>query len=400
MKKILFVHHSTGVGGAPISMIETIRALNPQKYRAEVLLLRDSVVGELLEAHNIPYSIAKGFFYSKVYRPFIHITPSYISWFRPVRLIISLIIWMLSRYFFASRLLSQYGYDIIHLNSLVLTDFLCAGAAKGNVVLHVREPMAKGTLGIRFAYMRSQIVKYADHVVAISEDNAARVGVNNKCTVVYNCTDIGSCPVSPNDIPKNIALYLGGDSEIKGFLTMVDCLDFLDVKVTVCFAGNYSQQPGVLTLDGIKYFILLMLSAKFRRIHAANKKIKKHPAVRFVGLSNNIPSLISGCSALVNPFSVEHFSRPIIEAFANGRPVIATRVDGIEEEVNHQVDGILVEKNCPLELASAINLLVSDNDLLFKFALNGFEKASKYFSPKNVFSIEHIYDDLLRNDVT
>ena len=39
-KKVLFVHHATGVGGAPISMVETIKGLNKNHYDVEVLLLK------------------------------------------------------------------------------------------------------------------------------------------------------------------------------------------------------------------------------------------------------------------------------------------------------------------------------------------------------------------------
>jgi glycosyltransferase involved in cell wall biosynthesis len=49
----------------------------------------------------------------------------------------------------------------------------------------------------------------------------------------------------------------------------------------------------------------------------------------------------------------------VIEAMASGRPVIATRVGGIPEYLEHEVTGILVQPHAPEQLARAILRLLN-----------------------------------------
>lgn len=72
LKKILFVHHAAGWGGAPNSMIKLINSLNKDKFKAEVLLLKDSVVSERLAENNISFKVASSNFYKKYYHYFTH----------------------------------------------------------------------------------------------------------------------------------------------------------------------------------------------------------------------------------------------------------------------------------------------------------------------------------------
>jgi len=50
----------------------------------------------------------------------------------------------------------------------------------------------------------------------------------------------------------------------------------------------------------------------------------------------------------------------ILEAFATGRPVIATQSGGPAELIRHGVDGLLVQRNDPRDLARAMEILVEN----------------------------------------
>ena len=60
--KILFIHHASGWGGAPINMINIINELDKTKFDPHVLLLKDSIVKDRLEEKNIGYTVCNSFF--------------------------------------------------------------------------------------------------------------------------------------------------------------------------------------------------------------------------------------------------------------------------------------------------------------------------------------------------
>ena len=72
MKKILFIHHAEGWGGAPNCMINLIKGLDQAKFSGEVLLLKDSVVAEKLAENGINFRIADSHFYKRFYKFFPH----------------------------------------------------------------------------------------------------------------------------------------------------------------------------------------------------------------------------------------------------------------------------------------------------------------------------------------
>ena len=68
----------------------------------------------------------------------------------------------------------------------------------------------------------------------------------------------------------------------------------------------------------------------------------------------------AGASLLVNPSLSETFGMALIEAMAQGLPVVATAVGGVPEIVRDGVTGLLVPPNDPHALAHAIVTVLSD----------------------------------------
>lgn len=92
----------------------------------------------------------------------------------------------------------------------------------------------------------------------------------------------------------------------------------------------------------------------------------------------------------------EGLPRVLLEAMALARPVIASRVAGVEELVIHGETGLVVPPGDARRLAEAIVQLASDPCLRMRLAEAGFERAASEFSiPGMVDGVLAVYRDLL-----
>ena len=147
-------------------------------------------------------------------------------------------------------------------------------------------------------------------------------------------------------------------------------------------------------------------------VKAAPLVFEKHPGARFVivgqgtgilkrginvrnaidkaGLGDKIimagyrwdtPDVYAACDMVVIA-SLHTEASPIVlrEAFASGRPVIATKVGDIPEIVRHRENGLLIEPGDAQALAAAIVEFISQPELAARCALNGFSYATEHFS--------------------
>jgi len=391
--KLLYIHHGTGIGGAPISLLNLVRALDKECYEVKVAFVKDSVVVDLFREAGIKVEILNT---SNTY--FTHNETGKISWRYFHRYFAIAYHWLLTAYKIAPKYLQDQEVDIVHLNSHVLSSWAFAAKKLGfQVVCHNRETVAKGYFGIRRSILRKIYAYAADVIINISEDNAKRMGLFSKSEVVYNFVDIPqdhriSC--SQQDGQYKV-LFLGGMAKIKGFPVAADCLNYLNEGITLQFAGAVGKIDH--NASGIKNRIKNIIKmALFRSLYAPLSKINGMPNAEILGMLKKSLVAIDNCDILITPFLVEHFSRPAIEAFAYGKPVIGSNVEGMDEIVDHNINGLLVEKGNPKALADAINYLCTNPEIAQKMGQEGRKKAEKLFSPApNIDKVERIYNSLL-----
>lgn len=392
-KKILFIHHATGWGGAPKSMIQIINALDKSKYSYHVLLIKDSNVSDKLKESGISFSVAQSKFYKKYYRFFLHSEAGYIKWYQIIRFIKLSILWVLSRYYFAPKELNNYTADIVHLNSSSLTDWLAPSKKLGKVVIHIREPFRKGMLDYLHYFFKNQYKKYADQIIAISNDNAKRIGLPWKTKVMYNFAEI------PENIPNDKSyyskcfLYLGGASKIKGFYTLVEALDYINKDIKIYFGGYYEISPKKNRLkQAIKQFIGY---EKKRKI--AIQKMRRNPNAVEIGMIDQVDEYLEKVCCVISPFTVPHFARPVIEAHLHRKPAIGSNIEGMDEIIEHNKTGLLFENGNAKDLANKINYIANNPTEAKRMGCNGYKVAIKKYSTNNIKIIEKIYDTLSGN---
>ena len=386
--KILYIHHGVGIGGAPISLLNLIKKLDQEKYAIKIACLKDGEHVKLFRSQGINVEIINA---STKY--FIHAETGRIQWYYFPYYIIVFFIWLYTAFFAAPRYLKEQHADIVHLNSHVLSSWAFAAKKQGfKVILHNREAIAKGYFGVRKLILQYLIKNYTDQIVNISKDNRDRLGIDDKSSVVYNSVKIPSKYREPFDDINNIkVLYLGGTAKIKGFENIVEATKYLSTNVELIFCGSIEESSN----RGFFQYVTSILERKSKSNFL--KELKSNNRVKLVGLVKDVESYLNNCDILVTPFKISHFSRPAIEAFAHGKPVIGTDVIGMDEIIDHGINGLIVKNNKPKELATAINELSANIDYGIKLGLEGRKKAKELFSPEiSTSKIENIYHEVTR----
>ena len=83
-------------------------------------------------------------------------------------------------------------------------------------------------------------------------------------------------------------------------------------------------------------------------------------SVQFLGERSDVPDLLRAMDVFVLPSIAEGISNTVLEAMATGLPVVATRVGGNPELVEDGTTGMLVPKEDPRALATALGAYLDD----------------------------------------
>jgi glycosyltransferase involved in cell wall biosynthesis len=180
---------------------------------------------------------------------------------------------------------------------------------------------------------------------------------------------------------KRIVFSLGRMSYYKGFSYLVDAAKYLDDDTVILIGGSGELLAG--------------LQMKIDSSGLADK----------VKLLGKIPheelfSYYSYCDLFCLPsiFKSEAFGVVLLEAMAFSKPIIATEIpdSGVPWVNCHDVSGINVPIMDSVALAKAINSILSDKDLLRRYADGARDRyLSMFTADKMVLSTSKLYADIL-----
>ncbi|MFH1772404.1 MAG: glycosyltransferase [Candidatus Omnitrophota bacterium] len=119
--------------------------------------------------------------------------------------------------------------------------------------------------------------------------------------------------------------------------------------------------------------------------------------VNFLGLEGDINSILHNSRILVAPSVIdESFGRVIVEGFACGVPVIASRVGGFSEIISDSQDGILVEPRNPNQIYEAIEKILKNPDYANELTKRAYAKVCQKYSFEDAANkIFDVYNDTM-----
>ncbi|KAI0566000.1 D-inositol-3-phosphate glycosyltransferase [Gracilaria domingensis] len=151
------------------------------------------------------------------------------------------------------------------------------------------------------------------------------------------------------------------------------------------FAELYMNGP----LPDGKTFKLLMVGARYIRQHEIEyiEECKQtleaagaEGAATILDVKKNVLPFYLAADIILCPSINEVLPLVICEGMAFERPVIATRIDGIPEALDNDVEGLLIEPNNPMALYDAIEKLATNEELRNQMGTAGRKRVLSQFS--------------------
>jgi glycosyltransferase involved in cell wall biosynthesis len=116
----------------------------------------------------------------------------------------------------------------------------------------------------------------------------------------------------------------------------------------------------------------------------------------FTGYRSDIKEILSAIDIKVIPSLAEGFPMVTLEAMAMEKPIVATRIDGITEQITNGVEGILVPPGDPVALATAINAIIENKELARSLGSAARKRVEREFTvEKMITETEKVYHSLL-----
>jgi glycosyltransferase involved in cell wall biosynthesis len=333
--RILYIHGIGTIGGAERDLLAVLRALDRNKWEPHCACPPDTLLSDRLAKEGIPlHSLALGP-WRKWYSPFIR--------GRDVRNLRALI--------------AQVAPALIHVNDIwwmphTIAALHAAGELRRPVVAHVRQEIEPDKV-------RRYRLDSAEEVVAISRQvEQALIGggvAPGAVQTIYSGLELPTTAPTIDRTALCRALGLSADAVLlgtvahlfprKGYDVMLQALpriiqDIAAVHYVIVGSGENSYERQLKTL-------------------AARLGITDH--VHFVGFQEDVTPFLSALSLYVHPARMEGFGIAVVEALAAGKAVVATKVGGLPEVVEHGRTGLLVAGDHPEELGTAILSLLHDD---------------------------------------
>lgn len=386
--KIMFVHHGHARGGAAISLLFLVKALQDLGHQTLIInTIGSNEVDAFYSAHGIETVTAR-------VRYFPHTTAgiwdicSACDMYHLAKWLLMLPVACLNLY----RVIRSYSPDVVHLNSVTLFPYLSfLRWLRVPTVLHIRESAAEGRFGIRLGWCQRSIKRNANHVISICEDNARAFGVEGENTSVilnpvdldqFNChLDQNTCRKElgiPTDAP--VALFSGGSSSlIKGILDFAEAMKQLKEVI-----------PDLVCL-----------------FPSGASELKNHSEISDVMLefgddlvtcdfTFEIEKWLCAADLVYVLHKTPHFSRTLLEAASMKRASIAYRIGGLTEVISSSHGGVLVECNAINSIVCESVRLFEDKLLRHKYADNGYRWVLDNCSATNhALAVVEVYKKVL-----
>jgi glycosyltransferase involved in cell wall biosynthesis len=337
---LLAVHHGGGVGGAPVSLLQLLEGLDQTDFRAHAVFTEPGDLLAYAQEQTVQASVVPtggAFFYSAHARLSPRSVARFLRTFpRAVRT--------------AQAALRRYRPDLVHLNTSVLLAWAAAARREGVPVVWVVREVLGPNPSLR-TWHAGFILGHARRVVAISNAVLGCFPPDPRLRRVYNAVDPAEfTPADPGlirtelgiDPSRGVVMAVGTVQRPKGHWLLLDAFARLpETCDLVLVTGGVGSAYAASMHGRFKRAVGLPMDNLDALLRDADRLgIRKR--IHVTGFRRDVGRVLSAADVLAFPsLEAEGFGRPIIEAMAVSRPVVATDV-GPSAEILGSDAGVLV----------------------------------------------------------
>ena len=199
-----------------------------------------------------------------------------------------------------------------------------------------------------------------------------------------NCIDLEfwkTDKTAPHERQEKIILYVGRFSREKGLRYLLEALPQVVRRVPSARAVLVGGEEGE---DGPFHLMA-------RRLGVASH-------VEFAGIlpRDRLPPVYANADILVFPSLAEGHPLTPMEALGCGTPVVASDIPGLNETIEHEVNGLLVPPADPRSLAEAICRVLSDRALLERLTRAARPSVARFAWERRIAELEAFCERLPR----
>jgi L-malate glycosyltransferase len=178
--------------------------------------------------------------------------------------------------------------------------------------------------------------------------------------------------------------------ELRGATVVIGCVCVFRAEKNLpqlleVFARVRERVPGVKLL-------LMGSGPEEAKIHATAMALGIEGDCCFLPSAADVSAALRSIDVFVHPSLTEGLPNAVMEAMASGCSVVATRVGGCSELIEHEVDGLLAEPRNLEELERCVMSLITDGQKRERLSIAAIRKIREAFSfERALAAMEQIY---------
>ena len=350
-------------GGASRVLFTNLRLLDRQQFEPLVLLPNEGPVIPYLQQLNIKYVL-----WGVAHEPG--------GWGKYLKDIVS-----------AYRLFRHYKVDILHINHCNYwrpAEIIAALLLRIPIITHYHVVIQKPE--------PAPFVKYSDLIIANSSYTAAVSETDGvPVEVVHNVVDFDRFDAAKDirdelGIKRNkiVVSFIGQIRTIKGIDLFINLAKKINNEQVIFLIAGACRDPEKI---GDTY-----------TQESLDTAIRGEPNINYIGYQSDVENIYKSSDIIIMPSRWdEPFGLINIEAGAAYKPVVATKVGGIPEIINHADNGFLVNRDDLESLVYYTKKLIEDENLRHAMGNRARQVVKEKFTHKPIRKLEEIYHSLLSN---
>jgi glycosyltransferase involved in cell wall biosynthesis len=394
---ILYVHHRPQLGGAPSSLAQLIAQLHP-RFDPHVFCPEGPAAELFASAGATVHTGDVSIFAHAWDSPY-----EGLRWLVLGREVAALPAHLRQ----LERLVRSHRFPLVHLNdSPLLAAAWVAHRNGARVVWHLRSALAGEGRDRRSRTIAALMERWGDAAIAIDRDVAARFPIRLPVTIVHNSVRLPDEAVDGHKrtlgLPEDrVAIgFAGFVRRQKGWPELVAAAEQLvdeGAPVQFVIMGGGVRPPEYFrTVRGRALQLTRLLTDEESAIKELVAEKGLEERFSFLPFTVETGEIYSALDIVTFPNQGVGLGRPVLEAAAYGKPVVASgSADGAGLLLPDKT-GILVDDGTPQEIADALRSLIRNPELRARLGAAAAVHARAVFDPtSNARAVEEVYDSLL-----